>query len=435
MHSHQDAALAPWVPLLDQDHAQAALRSLTEIAEVLRNPDENNQQRQADNEFAAQPFSLGSGAAGVAVFLAYLEKSGLFPGAGQAAFEQMNRAIEAVAQQYTAPPLYSGFTGVGWATEHVTRLLGESSDDLNSDLDNAVETYVGLSPWKDDYDLISGLVGLGVYCLERVGSPAADRALELIVERLYETAERTGDSVTWFTPPSLLIRHQTDRYPNGFYNLGVAHGVPGVIALLGRTYATGIAKDKTSWLLERAVTWLLKQRLSAGANSSFADVIAAEGSNDCRLAWCYGDAGIAAALLLAARGAGTKSWEEEALGIARRAALRAPETCGVKDACVCHGSAGLAQIFNRIFQATRDELYADTARYWLERTLQFREPGKGAAGYLVWGMGKKETIELKPNLGLIQGIAGIGLVLLAAISEIEPCWDRVFQMDIAPQRS
>jgi lantibiotic modifying enzyme len=435
MQSHQDTALSPWIRLLDQDHAQAVLRSLAEVAEVLQNPDEKNQHGQADNEFSAQPFSLGNGTAGVALFLAYLEKSGLFPGARQSAFAQMNRAIEAVANQYTSPALYGGFTGVGWAAEHVTKLLAESSEDLNSDLDSAVEQFVGVSPWKDDYDLISGLVGLGVYCLERGSSPAANHALELIVERLDETAERSEDAVTWFTPPSLLIRMQTEKHPDGFYNLGVAHGVPGVIALLGRIYASGIAKDKTSWLLERAVTWLLKQRLPAGANSSFADVIAAGGSNDCRLAWCYGDAGIAAALLLAARCTGTKSWEEEALGIARRSALREPGTCGVTDACVCHGSAGLAHIFNRIYQATHDELYADTARYWLERTLQFREPGKGAAGYLTWGMGEKETVELQPKLGLIQGIAGIGLVLLAAVSEIEPCWDRVFQMDVPPRRT
>ncbi|HEV3315843.1 MAG TPA: hypothetical protein VG488_02695, partial [Candidatus Angelobacter sp.] len=63
------------------------------------------------------------------------------------------------------------------------------------------------------------------------------------------------------------------------------------------------------------------------------------------------------------------------------------------------------------------------------------EPGKGAAGYLTWGMGEKETVELQPKLGLIQGIAGIGLVLLAAVSEIEPCWDRVFQMDVPPRRT
>jgi lantibiotic modifying enzyme len=432
MQSFQNATLCPWVPLLDRSHADAALRSLAEVTEVLQNLD---QHREIDHEFRGQPFSLGSGGAGIALFFAYLEKSGLSLGARQSAFEQMNRAIEAVASQYTGPSLYSGFTGVGWAAEHVTKLLAESGDDLNSDLDSALEQYVGTSPWKDDYDLISGLAGVGVYCLERPGSPTANHALELIVDRLYEMAERSEDAVTWFTPPSLLIRMQTERYPEGFYNLGVAHGVPGVIALLGRTCSSGIAKEKASWLLERAVTWLLKQRLPDGASSSFADVILPNGpqSGHCRLAWCYGDAGIAAALLLAARCAGNQSWEEQALAIARRAARRDPGTSGVTDACVCHGSAGLAHIFNRIYQATHDELYADAARYWLDRTLKFRDPAKGAAGYLTWGAGEKETVELQPKLGLIQGIAGIGLVLLTALSDVEPSWDRIFQMDVPPQ--
>ena len=437
MQSHSNTVLSPWQPLLRNDEAQGVLQSLHEIAELLQNPDEA-QLGTLDSDFQGRSFSLGSGSAGVAVFLAYLEKSGLFPGARQAAYEQMNRAIEAVASEFSFPGLYGGFTGVGWAVEHVTNLIAESSEDLNIDLDSAVEQYVRVSPWKDDYDLISGLVGIGIYCLERSGSPVARRALELIVERLYETAERSPDeeTVTWFTPPSLMIPLQLEKYPHGFHNLGLAHGVPGVIALLGRTYSAGVAKDKTSWLLERAVAWMMKQRLPAGADSTFADVISQDSpSSDCRLAWCYGDAGIAAALLLAARCTGNRSLEAEALAILQRSARRAPDKCGVRDACVCHGSAGLAHIFNRIYQATQDELYANAARYWLERTLKYREPGKGAAGYMTWGPGQKEKIELQPKLGFIQGIAGIGLVLLAAVSDVEPNWDRAFQVDVPPLRT
>lgn len=438
MPSNPKTELSLWEPLLRDREAESALDSLREIAGLLRNPDQTKSGI-PDEEFEAQPFSLGGGSAGVAVFLAYLEKSGISPGVRQAAFDQMNRAIETVASEFTRPSLFGGFTGVGWAAEHVTKLLSESAEDLSSELDNAVEQFVGVTPWKDDYDLISGLVGLGIYCLERDGAPAAKHALELIVERLYETAERSQeiddtDVVTWFTPPELLIPMQLERTPHGFYNLGQAHGVPGIIGLLGRTYSAGIAKDKAKWLLDRAVAWLLKQRLPSTAVSCFADTIS-QGvpiREDCRLAWCYGDAGIAASLLLAARCTRTESWEGEALEIAQRSARRAPETCGVTDACVCHGSAGLAHIFNRFYQATRDELYAGAARFWVERTLQFREPGKGAAGYLTWGMGTNQSIELQPKLGLIQGIAGIGLALLAAVSDTEPCWDRVFQTDIPP---
>ncbi|HEV2991573.1 MAG TPA: hypothetical protein VG759_24270, partial [Candidatus Angelobacter sp.] len=118
MQSHSNTVLSPWQPLLRNHEAQGVLQSLREIAELLQNPDEA-QLGTLDSDFQGRSFSLGSGSAGVAVFLAYLDKSGLFPGARQAAFEQMNRAIEAVASQFSFPGLYGGFTGVGWAVEHV----------------------------------------------------------------------------------------------------------------------------------------------------------------------------------------------------------------------------------------------------------------------------------------------------------------------------
>ena len=46
------------------------------------------------------------------------------------------------------------------------------------------------------------------------------------------------------------------------------------------------------------------------------------------------------------------NWQTEAVAIAERAAARAIEDSGVVDASVCHGSAGLAHIFNRLYQAT-----------------------------------------------------------------------------------
>lgn len=42
------------------------------------------------------------------------------------------------------------------------------------------------------------------------------------------------------------------------------------------------------------------------------------------------------------------------------------------------------------------------------------------------------TLGPQEKFGLIDGIAGIGLALLAAISNVGPNWDRIFMVDIAP---
>ncbi|SRR6266536_3468501 len=79
-----------------------------------------------------------------------------------------------------------------------------------------------------------------------------------------------------------------------------------------------------------------------------------------------------------------KNGEREALAIARRADAREPEIAGVKDAGLCHGAAGLGHIFNRLFQATGEEVFREAARYWFERTLEMKRTGQGIAGFSVF---------------------------------------------------
>ena len=284
MQPIQNSVLSPWTPLLDKDRAQAAVASLHEITAELQAALETHKQVQQRQQPYSSNAQLGEGAAGIAVFFAYLEASGFLAGARDLALEYLNVSIDALTSQPMDPSLFSGFTGISWAVQHVSNLLGNASDDL-TEIDLVLEKFVSNSPWKQDYDLIVGLVGIGVYCLERSGSAAAARSLELIVDRLYELAERGEEGVRWFTKPELLIQQQREIYPEGYYNLGMAHGVPGIIAILGKIYAAGIAREKTSWLLDEAVRWFLQQRLPAEMNSCFSGFyIPGRKSEDSRLA-------------------------------------------------------------------------------------------------------------------------------------------------------
>jgi class I lanthipeptide synthase len=145
-----------------------------------------------------------------------------------------------------------------------------------------------------------------------------------------------------------------------------------------------------------------------------------------RCAWCYGDPGIAAALLMAARGVGAGGWEQAAVALACRAAERPPERTGVVDASFCHGTAGLAHIYNRIYQATGEPKLGRAAMYWLERTLDFYRLARGNGGS--WVQASKDRAEAGPwtGIGLLEGAAGVALVLLAATTSVEPAWDRMF---------
>jgi lantibiotic modifying enzyme len=423
MHTRAAAKLYRWRPLIDENYGQAASASMHEIEAALVSQLKGHQPHLAANIFLAE------GTAGIALFFAYLQASGL-ASTRELASDCLAPGIEGLAARPMTASLYAGFTGIAWAAHHVTALLQDSSDDFGCDIDLALETHLSHSPWNRHYDLIHGLVGLGVYCLERVSVPTARRCLELIVDRLSELAEPCTGGLRWWSHPNLLPPEQRATYPQGYYDLGLAHGLPGIIALLGKIHAAEISREKAGRLLEGAVHWLLQQKLPHGSESTFA--AAHLPSKGCRLAWCYGDAGIAAALLLAARSVGEGCWEKEALAIARRAAVRDDQTSGVIDACFCHGSSGLAHIFNRLYQATGDEVFAAASRYWIERTLQFCNPDHGPAGYQIKTAGANGIAGFEDRYGILVGIAGIGLSLLAATSSVEPCWDRVFLLDIPP---
>ena len=413
-----------WSANLDGESRREAEDAIRSIAHAL-------------DEYSTVDASLALGNAGFAVFYAYLAKAGY--GNGDIASRFLARATEAVATTRMDASLYGGFTGIGWTVSHLQRLRGGVVDEnANEAIDETLLDYVKQWPWKHDYDLIGGLVGLGVYALEQLPAPAPIECLREIINRLHELAERTRDGITWFTAPELLPEWQREVCPNGYYNLGLAHGVPGVIAMLARVCAATkvprAARAKARSLLDGAVAWLLTNKQADSSNAFFPGWI---GPNveirEGRIAWCYGDLGVAVALLLAARCVNQPDWEQEAIGIAKDVARRPVERSRVRDCGLCHGAAGVGHLFNRLFQATGKALFKKTARFWFQRALEMRREGEGIAGFsAVRGEPAEQTSRI-PAPGLLEGAAGIGLALLAAATGVEPAWDRMLLVSIPPR--
>ena len=439
-----DESTPAWSPILSGETAGRARQAIAEIAADLRQV-VLAQPRPESPSWTRRGPSLAGGDVGQSCFFAYLDLARPEEGHDDTAMELLERATEATGEMQAPPGLYSGFSGVAWTLEHLRgRLFEDGGEDPGEEVAAALREHLALTPWRGHYDLISGLVGFGVYALERLPRPGGRECLEQVVARLGELAERRPDGVTWLTSTDLMMDRDLEMFPRGNYNLGVAHGVPGVIPLLARACAAGLdAGGLARELLDGAVAWTLARKLPEGAGSIFpysvADGMTADaGPRPTRLAWCYGDLGIAASLLLAARAVGEESWEREALAIARRAAARRAENSGVLDAGVCHGAAGAAHLFNRIHQATGDAACREAALYWLDRTLAFREPGQGVGGYRMWVIGeggKGEDLDWRSDPGFLTGSAGVGLVLLAATTPVEPQWDRLLLTDVAPGAS
>src|SRR5204863_4459293 len=125
----------------------------------------------------------------------------------------------------------------------------------------------------------------------------------------------------------------------------------------------------------------------------------------------------AAALLRAARCVGETRWEREAIAIAEGAALVRGDDAGVVDVGLCHGSAGVAHIFHRMYRATGVELFRETALHWFEHTLELRHLDGSIAGYRAWrAEASGAPLRWEDCRGVLEGAAGVGLALQAAVS-------------------
>lgn len=411
MKSTTPGSVGAWRPLLDGDIARQAAGAAHDICAVLQT--------------ARLPSGgVSDGDAGMAVLFDYEARAG---GDSRAFGAEVDRRLDAAATAAAEQPLghglFAGFPGIGWVFE----LLGVG--DEGEELDRALLDMLAVRPWPADYDLIGGLVGHGLYFLSRLSHESGVTGARTVLAHLDALSVARDVGRSWHTRAELLPPWQRQRCPDGYYNLGLAHGVPGVIALLARILEAGIEVDRTASLLEDAVAWLWSERVD-GADASFRSW-AAEGYDDAlaRSAWCYGDPGVACALLSAARATGNSTWEEWARSLALGVAERADDRCAVEDAALCHGASGLGHVLNRLWQATGEPALAESARAWFSRALELRRPGEGIAGYLAY---KGRSGGWHPTEGLLEGAAGVALALRAATTHIEPTWDRLLLVDVPP---
>ncbi len=423
-----------WRPLLEGSSAARAAEAIDAIAADLEQPPPASDRNDViDLGRRVDEASLARGRAGYALFFGCRAACGNAD-AEAACLAHLGEAIDAVGAVQMGPSLFMGFCGVAWACDVLAEIILDAEEDPNEAIDDALIPLLE-SGSVAEVDLISGVVGIGVYALQRLPKPEARKSLERVVALLDERAVDTAEGIAWLTPPEALPLDARRDFPDGYYNLGMAHGIAGVIALLAGAMGAGVAVSKTRVLLERAISWLLARETENDPRSLFPAIVDAHGNAETsRTAWCYGDAGTAAALAVAATAAGEELWLANARRIALEVARRPEQMCGVRDACLCHGAAGLAHILNRLAFQLDDEEIAGAARVWFERTLDMREPAGGVGGFRTYRAGRDIEARWIDHPGLLAGSTGVGLALLAAIEDAPPVWDRAFLLS-TPQPS
>ena len=334
--------------------------------------------------------SVALGLTGVGLLYAYLAQSSGQERHAKVSERLLRQAVASLPNSALPPGLLQGATGVVWCVEHVGRLLGVRAPagedtDLAGSFDRLLETSLASAHWESVLDLVDGVVGIGVYALERLPRPTAVRCIERVLDRLEAAAVQHSTGVAWH---SRVFEEVGDGSLAAtgpvVVNVGMAHGMAGFIAFLSAICTAGHELERAGRLLRGAVEWLLAHRIHGDTTGGLFPAVVEPGRvlSPSRSAWCYGDPGVATALVSAAMALGQCDWRHAALQTGLASCAVRFRDSGVRDACLCHGASGLGHMLNRLFQATGIPEFGEAARRWLRVTVGMRRQGEGIGGFL-----------------------------------------------------
>lgn len=224
-------------------------------------------------------------------------------------------------------------------------------------------------PTLREYDLISGLTGIGAYLLRRhddqnsenksvVDHDVADNG-ELLSEvldylvRLTEPIDVNGESL-----PGWWCRHgpadqPADQFRGGHGNLGLAHGIAGPLALLATATLQGIAVTGQRDAMNRILAVLDNLRAGEDRHAWWPELItrnqwntrrateADQSRRPHRPSWCYGTPGLARAQQLAGLALDDHRRQRLAEAALAGCVTDQRQLDHLVDASICHGWAGL----------------------------------------------------------------------------------------------
>jgi hypothetical protein len=447
-----------------QTRSAAALATAAEVAARVADPTRVAEVASLAASQTAHPASVhwrdhavGQGHAGLALLFGALDQC--LPGRGwdRTAHRHLELAVRAAERRRRLPAgLFAGLSGIGLVAACLSggggryrRLLAAADRALVP----RATALAGRSGGRgQELDLVSGLTGIGAYLLARRAEPGPAGALAAVLANLVNlTGEDAAGRPRWHTPAALLPAQERARFPGGSLNCGLAHGIPGPLALLALALRDGVEVPGLAEAVDRTAGWLATHRADDRFGPNWPNAVPLDGpagelrpggsrppgppgpagparpagppgpAGPARTAWCYGGPGVAAALWLAGQALDHRGHRELALAGLVAALARPPEVRRTDSPTFCHGQAGLLAVTATLARATgRPDLAEATAG--LIAGLVDRFDSASPLGYRDLEAGGRAV----DQPALLTGAPGVALALLGATAPADPPWARLF---------
>jgi hypothetical protein len=279
----------------------------------------------------SDPCNVQSGVAGV---LGILVRAG-----EQLGTEVLRSAVARLAgwldrRRFTVQPLlpglYFGRSGTAWALFDAARHLDDDAMAAR-----ALELATALPVRWPNPDMTFGTAGAGLASLHlwcQTKEPALLDRVNLAVDHLLETADRTDGQISWQVPADF------DSRLAGVTQLGFAHGVAGIGAfLLAAAQATG--RQDAREAAGQAGQTLAGAAVREGGTAYWPNGLSGPDESDMRYHWCSGASGVGTFLVRLWQATGDPEYRL----LAHEAAVAVRRTRWLQLLPACHGLPGTGE--------------------------------------------------------------------------------------------
>jgi lantibiotic biosynthesis protein len=333
--------------------------------------------------------------------------------------------------------LFSGLSGICFSLKLASRqgtryqrFLGTLEEML---IKRTVESY--LSPIRDQirsgqsvqssyYDTIQGICGIGRYALESLSQPNLHSLASQICEALVliTNYRKIGGHRLpgWHLTAEDPINRGKLVDAKGTFNLGLSHGVTGILALLSIASLKGLVVDGQKDAIRSIATWIQKKAIPQENSYDWPHAVTFHEEvngvkptkSHSRDAWCYGAPGIARTLYLAGKALDDqplKSYAQEAF---QQIFHRSQKEWNLPGPTLCHGLSGLLLLTHAMTLDTGCDKLLKKVDELKERVLAYYQPSADF-GFTDFEPCKKGGYFMANNPGYLEGAAGVYLTLLS----------------------
>ncbi|MEG1762492.1 MAG: lanthionine synthetase C family protein [Bacteroidales bacterium] len=379
------------------------------------------------NTFEERRLGLLSGLSGIALFQFYMGTHSESSEMSEYGYKTIDKIYQIVANELTDNYSFcSGLSGIAWMIDFLDRknLININSKQSLKELEGLFYSISVRDNNLLNYDFLHGHLGIFIFfACQKKKSKKVQNALNLFIDKIHEDADK-------IEPKVLKWKYYEDNNTRikWNYNISISHGNTAIVALLTKLKMEGFVNPKIEIIVSEAIEYILKQQIDKFKYGSYFSYLALESEKKIRpsrLAWCYGDLGIAVVLWNAGNTFENNQWKQKAIEILLFAAKyrKNLNKNGVMDAGLCHGTVGIGHIFYRMWWNTGMDDFKKAADYWFEETIKMSKFPDGLIGFHVYYRTFDGKGTWMNEYNLLEGITGIGLALQSYLYNKEPAWD------------